>query len=148
MNYQRFSFFFFFFFLIFLIFKKKLRIVYYFTMVNESTNALYDTTPRGAVQQSFGNILKNLKNRLRLIKDRSAPYTKGRWFGLLFLLIFYIVRVFKLQGYYIVTYGLGIFLLNLFIGYITPIDDMSDDTGPSLPTSNHDDEFKPFEGAL
>jgi hypothetical protein len=30
------------------------------------------------------------------------------------------LRIRALQGFYVVTYGLGIFLLNLFIGFITP----------------------------
>ena len=36
------------------------------------------------------------------------------------LLVLFALRVWALQGWYIVTYGLGIFLLNLFIGFITP----------------------------
>merc|ERR1719192_1812076 len=51
----------------------------------------------------------------------------------------YGVRVYLLQGYYIVTYGLGIFILNLFIGFLSPVDDETE--GPILPTSERD-EFK------
>ncbi len=41
------------------------------------------------------------------------------------------------------TYGLGIFLLNLLIGFLTPIDDGEGD--PILPTNNRESgEFKPF----
>lgn len=32
----------------------------------------------------------------------------------------YVLRVYMVAGFYIVTYGLGIYLLNLFIGFITP----------------------------
>jgi len=40
-----------------------------------------------------------------------------------------------------VTYGLGIFLLNLLIGFLTPVDD--DEGNPLLPTTARDDgEFK------
>jgi hypothetical protein len=47
-----------------------------------------------------------------------------------------------------VTYGLGIFLLNLLIGFLTPLADPDggdgeDSGGPILPT-NDGDEFKPF----
>jgi hypothetical protein len=59
------------------------------------------------------------------------------------------VRVYLLEGYYIVTYGLGIFLLNLFIGFLTPIDDLDNDLdGPGLPTDNDASEFKPFARRL
>lgn len=58
----------------------------------------------------------------------------------------YLLRVYFLQGWYIVTYALGIYLLNLFIAFLTPkIDpgmDMDED-GPSLPTKSNE-EFRPF----
>lgn len=47
-----------------------------------------------------------------------------------------------LQGFYIVTYGLGIYNLNLLIGFLTPRNDMDAD-GPQLPTRT-DQEFRPF----
>ena len=56
------------------------------------------------------------------------------------------MRVWYLQGFYIVTYGLGIYLLNLFIGFLQPQDDMDADA-PRLPTfAGQDDEpeFQPF----
>jgi len=60
----------------------------------------------------------------------------------------YMLRVLFLQGWYIITYALGIYYLNLFIAFLTPkIDPMMsddlDDEGPSLPT-NTSDEFRPF----
>lgn len=83
------------------------------------------------------------------------------------------VRVILLQGWYIITYALGIYYLNLFIAFLTPminpsvqedmagkflipIDDscitrlltillsfLVDEDGPTLPTSSSD-EFRPF----
>jgi hypothetical protein len=50
----------------------------------------------------------------------------------------------SIGGFYIVTYGLGIFLLNLFIGFLSPMTDANDgEGGPLLPT-NDKDEFKGF----
>lgn len=85
--------------------------------------------------------------------DRSSPHTSGRWIGLIILFILYGVRVWTLQGFYIVTYGLGIFLLNLLIGFLSPLDEdmlgpsssgSGDDGGPILPLNDADAEFKPF----
>jgi len=45
-------------------------------------------------------------------------------------------------GWYIISYGLGIFVLNLLIGFLSPQMDPEME-GPSLPTSK-DDEFRPF----
>ena len=41
------------------------------------------------------------------------------------------LRVFYLQGWYIVTYALGIYYLNLFIAFLTPKVDpqFEDDSG-------------------
>merc|ERR1719266_3148484 len=58
------------------------------------------------------------------------------------MMALYGIRVYLLKGYYIVTYGLGIFILNLFIGFLSPVDDV-EEGGPILPTSERD-EFKPF----
>lgn len=45
-------------------------------------------------------------------------------------------------GWYIITYGLGIYVLNLLIGFLSPQSDPETE-GPMLPTSK-DDEFRPF----
>ena len=45
-------------------------------------------------------------------------------------------------GWYIITYGLGIYVLNLLIGFLSPQSDPETE-GPTLPTSR-DDEFRPF----
>lgn len=81
--------------------------------------------------------------------DRWTPYTKGRWGGTIILLAIFLLRIFTKQGWYIVTYGLGIYHLNLFIAFLTPkIDpamdlDGDDDNGPALPT-RASEEFRPF----
>ncbi|CAI9769087.1 unnamed protein product [Fraxinus pennsylvanica] len=47
--------------------------------------------------------------------------------------------------FYIVSYGLGIYILNLLIGFLSPLDDpeLEPSDGPMLPTKGSD-EFKPF----
>lgn len=87
---------------------------------------------------------KNLfSQRTQKYLDDSVPYLKTRWIITLLLSIIYIVRVYYLAGWYIVTYALGIYLLNLLIGFLTPKvePDLSED--PGLPTKS-DDEFRPF----
>lgn len=54
----------------------------------------------------------------------------------------YALRVYLLAGFYIVTYGLGIYNLNLLLGFITPQFDPEQEEG-QLPTKS-DQEFKPF----
>ena len=56
--------------------------------------------------------------------------------------LIYVIRVQLLAGFYIVTYGLGIYLLNLLIGFLSPQVDPEQE-GPTLPTKTSD-EFRPF----
>ncbi|KAJ3586146.1 hypothetical protein NHX12_012547 [Muraenolepis orangiensis] len=78
--------------------------------------------------------------------DKSTPFYIGRWAGTLLLTAVYMIRVYILQGWYIVTYALGIYHLNLFIAFLSPKVDPSmldEDEGPSLPTKQNE-EFRPF----
>jgi hypothetical protein len=78
--------------------------------------------------------------------DRAAPHTAGRWAGTLVAAAVYALRVYFVRGFYVVTYGLGIYLLNLLIGFLSPMVDPeleALDAGPGLPTRGSD-EFKPF----
>lgn len=82
--------------------------------------------------------------RLQQLLDRSTPHIGPRWLVWGVLLLLYCVRVYFLAGFYIVTYGLGIYNLNLLLGFITPqVDPELEQDGPALPTKS-DQEFRPF----
>lgn len=87
----------------------------------------------------------NFSRSFQYYLDRSTPHPVGRWLGTLGVLAIYSLRVYLIQGFYIVTYGLGIYLLNLLIGFLSPIVDPEIEglDGASLPTKGSD-EFKPF----
>jgi hypothetical protein len=62
----------------------------------------------------------------------------------------YILRVYVIDGFFIVTYALGIYLLNLLIGFLSPSVDPEDQDGlgeMELPKSESD-EFRPFTRKL
>ncbi|KAI8016213.1 Protein RER1A [Camellia lanceoleosa] len=87
-----------------------------------------------------------VSRRYQHLLDKSTPLVYHRWIGFFLVALIYSIRVFLLQGYYIITYGLGIYILQLFILFLSPqvdpeIQDLSD--GPSLPTRGSD-EFRPF----
>lgn len=78
--------------------------------------------------------------------DQSTPHMLYRWIACLGVASLYVLRVYLVQGFYIVSYGLGIYILNLLIGFLSPqvdpeLDSLND--GPSLPTRGSD-EFRPF----
>lgn len=97
--------------------------------------------------------------------DRVTPYTYRRWAATGVLLLLFLARIFWLHGWYIVTYALGIYVLNLFIHFLTPKSDPESGAlrcarfavlvltccptadGPVLPQVG-DDEFRPFERKL
>ena len=49
------------------------------------------------------------------------------------------MRAYFLRGYYIVTYGLGIYNLNLTIGLLSPARDPGGGDGPTLPSSKNEE---------
>uniref|UniRef100_A0A915M6L2 Protein RER1 n=1 Tax=Meloidogyne javanica TaxID=6303 RepID=A0A915M6L2_MELJA len=70
--------------------------------------------------------------------DRLTPYTSIRWVIAVSLILIFVWRVIVLQGFYIVTYALFIYYLNLFLAFLTPKIDPAmefdeDDEGPVLP---------------
>ncbi|XP_004509105.1 protein RER1A-like [Cicer arietinum] len=87
-----------------------------------------------------------LSRRYQHILDKSTPHIGQRWLGSLMVALIYVLRVYMVQGFYVVSYGLGIYILNLLIGFLSPQVDpeiLDADHGPSLPTSGSD-EFRPF----
>ena len=92
---------------------------------------------------------RSLSNASQRVLDQSTPHPALRWAVLASCFLLYAVRVYFLQGFYIVTYGLGIFLLNLFIGFLSPLDEDAlsagdSGDGPLLPMNDNESEFKPF----
>ncbi|KAJ3202778.1 hypothetical protein HDU83_001669 [Entophlyctis luteolus] len=99
---------------------------------------------------SFKLRLQQLERRFQVLLDSSTPHWQMRWTATAGILLIYFVRVFLLSAYYIVTYSLGIYLLNLFLAFLQPkfdpamesMEEGSDDVA-SLPVKA-DDEFRPF----
>jgi hypothetical protein len=83
-----------------------------------------------------------LEQRLQVALDVSTPHITYRWLAWGLVVLLYLLRVFLLKGFYIITYGLGIYNLNLVLGFLSPQIDPETE-GPELPTKS-DQEFKPF----
>ncbi|KAL2068206.1 hypothetical protein VTL71DRAFT_16304 [Oculimacula yallundae] len=107
-----------------------------------------EQTPFAAVSAHTSRLQRQYQAWL----DKSTPYTPYRWLGTAGILSFFFLRIFLAQGWYIVAYSLGIYLLNLFLAFLQPkfdpsneaIDaDMEDGSVGGLPTKQ-DEEFRPF----
>jgi hypothetical protein len=70
--------------------------------------------------------------------DDATPHVLARWLALAAVAAVYAVRVlFLVTGFYIVTYALGIYLLNLLIAFLSPSIDPSLDLDAVRRRSPH-----------
>ncbi|KAG8930924.1 hypothetical protein FRC02_003481 [Tulasnella sp. 418] len=94
--------------------------------------------------------------------DRTAPHTFHRWLATGGLNILFMLRIVLAQGWYIVCYAHGIYLLNLLLAFLQPKFDPSleqdiaatnieeggeeeeNANGHSGGGFNDDEEFRPF----
>ncbi|KAL7559699.1 hypothetical protein ACA910_017602 [Epithemia clementina (nom. ined.)] len=113
-------------------------------------------SPAARIEQTSAN----LKRAFQYWLDKSTIHVVPRWIGFTVLLALFFLRVYLLQGFFIVAYGLGIFLLNNFIAFLSPLEEPTntssrrggsskddDDDGLALPTRSGQ-EFRPFARRL
>lgn len=108
----------------------------------------------GGGDEMTGDLYYSVKRAVQYWLDKSTIHIVPRWvvFGVVLALFF--LRIYLIQGYFIVAYGLGIFLLNNFIAFLSPLDDPTDvggqrDDGLSLPsTAKEGKEYRPFARRL
>lgn len=87
-----------------------------------------------------------LQQRYQSFLDSTTPYPLQRWGATSLLLLLFMLRIILSQGWYIVCYALFIYLLNLFLAFLTPKFDPSyeqdlaeqdvEEGEPGLPTSS------------
>ena len=105
-------------------------------------DALYGEGSAGGQRGAVVAARTAWERRVQQFLDQSVPHTGPRWGAFAVVVLFYLLRVYLLQGFYIVTYGIAIFNLNLAIGFLSPAFDPEEQEGPTLPTTEK--EFKPF----
>ena len=66
------------------------------------------------------HIAAKVRQRFQVFMDRITPYAGGRWVAWCGLLVGFALRIYALKGFYIIAYALGIFNLNLLLGFISP----------------------------
>ncbi|KAL9266176.1 RER1A-like protein [Drosera capensis] len=107
-----------------------------------STSTLADDNPSPAPPAA--RWLHEISRRYQHILDKSVPFILRRWIGLGAVASLYAIRVYFVQGFYIVSYALGIYVLNLLIAFLSPqVDPEIGDGGGALPVREFD-EFRPF----
>ncbi|KAF9620116.1 hypothetical protein IFM89_010766 [Coptis chinensis] len=93
----------------------------------------------------FAKYRSDLSRMFQHYLDKLTPLASERWIGTGVLATFFLLRVYLVQGFYLISYALGIYLLNLLIGFMSPKVDPELEAldGAALPTKGSD-EFKPF----
>lgn len=103
--------------------------------------------PESVGGNSFFGYINRTKTLYQFYLDRAVPHVKERWAGLGIFLLLFLSRIVLSQGWYVICYALGIFLLNQFLGFLTPKFDMSlqqDEENKELEAGERADEFRPF----
>ena len=98
-----------------------------------------------AAMASLANWRNNFLKKFQYYLNRSTPHLLQTWLGTLAVAMVYFFHVYYVQGFYVVSYGLAIYVLNLLIGFLSPKEDpeLKFLDGASLPMKGSD-EFKPF----
>ncbi len=63
---------------------------------------------------------EGFSRKYQYIMDKSSPHVLYRWIVFMAVFILYVTRVYFLNGWFIVSYGLGIYMLNQLIGFLSP----------------------------
>ena len=76
--------------------------------------AAAETDANEGGSNKFDEMKAKFDQKLQVLLDKSTVHVQARWAVAVSLLLLYLLRVWMLSGWFIVTYGLGIYLLNLF----------------------------------
>ena len=71
-------------------------------------------------EEKVAGFAERIASKWQFLLDKSSPLITARWVGCVVSLYTYILRVYLVNGWYIVTYGLGIYLLSQSIGFLSP----------------------------
>lgn len=96
--------------------------------------------------------IQKLSVTYQKLLDQSVPFPARRWGAFGALLCLFFLRILLVQGWYIICYALSIYLLNLFLAFLTPkfdpsleqeLKSSSLEEGGDEPQET-EDEFRPF----
>jgi hypothetical protein len=109
--------------------------------------SMYGEAGSGGIGARLSAWNDGYRRRFQIFADRVTPYPWRRWAGFVALLLVFFLRIYLAEGFYIVCYALFIYLLNVFIHFLTPKMDPDSGDRPILPQGT-DDEYRPFERKL
>jgi hypothetical protein len=75
------------------------------------------------------NFIETTHKKWQYVMDKLSPQIALRWGIFSGVFFIYFLRVYLVNGWYIVTYALGIYLLNQLIGFLSPQFDPEESDG-------------------
>ncbi|ODV77783.1 retrieval of early ER protein Rer1 [Suhomyces tanzawaensis NRRL Y-17324] len=110
--------------------------------------------PESVANSAAYQHVKKIEVTYQKYLDQSVPYTLYRWIALGGVLLIFFARIVYAQGWYIICYALGIYLLNLLLAFLTPKFDPSleqemkneliEEGVQDEEPEPEDEEFRPF----
>jgi hypothetical protein len=73
-----------------------------------------------ATENKAAGVFQDITRKYQYLLDKSSPHILYRWIFFVVIFGIYFTRVYLLNGWFIVTYALGIYLLNQLIGFLSP----------------------------
>ncbi|KAJ0260423.1 Protein RER1C [Hirschfeldia incana] len=89
-------------------------------------------------------LIHAVEQRQQHLLDKTVPHVLYRWIACLVVVLIYFVRVYLVEGFYIITYAIGIYLLNLIIAFLSPQEDPEASLGGGTLPTRRSDEYRPF----
>lgn len=77
-------------------------------------------TPQETEKDTKSSMFDSLTQKWQYVLDKLSPQILLRWIMMTVVICLYFLRVYYLNGWFIVTYGLGIYMLNQLIGFLSP----------------------------
>nr|ADD38446.1 Protein RER1 [Lepeophtheirus salmonis] len=111
---------------------------------------MMEDSGQGLIDSKLGKaqtLMKKLCTTYQVWLDRWTPKTVSRWIFTSVLIASFLIRIIYKQGWYIITYALAIYHLNLLLAFLTPKTDPAfeeEDEGESELPTKQNEEFRPF----
>ena len=71
-------------------------------------------------EEEVAGFAAKFSSKWQYLLDNASPHITIRWIVFVGSLLLYFFRLYLANGWFIVTYGLGIFLLSQSIGFLSP----------------------------
>lgn len=71
-------------------------------------------------EEEIAGFAAKFSSKWQYLLDNASPHITIRWIVFAGSLLLYFFRLYLANGWFIVTYGLGIFLLSQSIGFLSP----------------------------